>query len=201
MNIIFITRCYKPDNILIIKNNLSYVFRNQTKHTYLHYLLVDLSYNQPQQNFKIFEDEHTKIHFTYQKKDYYNNFGIDEVINSIPDDQNTFVYVLDDDNLLRGDFIKALNNYTGEDVLIVDWFGFPLTVGHVVGRVDTKNYIVKLKARKETPIYIEGERSYPADGVFLENLLKKNYSFKYLCFSVCIYAALRKPLNVLRKDL
>lgn len=201
MNIIFITRCYKPDNILIIKNNLSYVFRNQTKHTYLHYLLVDLSYNQPQQNFKIFEDEHTKIHFTYQKKDYYNNFGIDEVINSIPDDQNTFVYILDDDNLLRDEFIKVFDNYNEEDVLITDWWNSPLVVGHVVGHVDAKHYIVKLKVRKETPTIIEGEKSYSADGVFLERILKKNYSVKYLNISVCIYAALRKPLNVLRRDL
>ena len=201
MKVIFITRCYKPTNIQRIKDNLKSVFEKQDKISYVQYLLVDLSYNQPQQNFKCFEDEHTKVHFTYNKKDYYNNFGIDEVIHSIPDDQNTFVFILDDDNLIKDTFTRVFDNYSNEDVLIVDWYNGPLTVGNIVGKGDTRNYIVKLKVRKETPIYIEGAKSYSADGVYLENLLKKNYLFKYTNLSVSSYAILKRPLNVLRQDL
>lgn len=201
MNVIFITRCYKPTNLQRIKDNLKSVFEKQDKISYVQYLLVDLSYNQPQQNFKCFEDEHTKVIFTHNKKDYYNNAGIDEVLQTIPNDQNTFVFVLDDDNLIKDDFTKVFDNYNGEDVLVVDWFREPFTVGNIVGKGDTRNCIVKLKVRKETPIYIEGAKSYSADGVFIENLVKKGYSFKYLNLSVSIYAAMKRPLNVLRSNL
>lgn len=205
MNIIFITRCYKPTNIQRIKDNLKSIFEKQDNISYVQYLLVDLTYNEPQQNFKVFEDEHTRVHFTYNKKDHYNNFGLDEVIKSIPDDQNTFVYVLDDDNLINENFTKVFDSYQGEDIIFVNARRFQLTppikVGRVVGYVNTSNYIVKLKARKETPIYVEGEKSYPADGKFFQNLLKKDYSIKYLNYDVCGYNVMSRPLNVLRRDL
>lgn len=205
MKTVFITRCYKPTNLQRIKQNLKSVFANQDKHSYVQYLLVDMSYGEKQQNFKCFEDEHTIIHFTYNKKDYYNNAGIDEVIQSIEDDQNTFVFVLDDDNLIDNNFLTVYDNYQGEDILFVNCQRFkitpPVVVGKVVGKVDTSNYIVKLKVRKQTPIYVEGEKSYPADGRFFQNLLKKQYTIKYLCYKVTTYAAMNRPLNVLRKDL
>ena len=205
MTIAFITRCYKPTNLQRIKDNLKSVFEKQDKIQYVQYLLVDLSYNQPQQNFKVFEDEHTKVHFTYQKKDYYNNSGIDEVINSIEDDQNTFVYVLDDDNLITEDFLKVFDDYNGQDVLVVCSKKFnllsPKSLSSIIGFVDTSSYLVKLKVRKETPIYVEGAKSYPADGAFFKSLVNKNYSFLYTQLIVVQYAALSRSLNVLRRDL
>lgn len=205
MKITFITRCYKPTNIQRIKDNLHNVFSNQDKIQYEQYLLVDLSYNQPQQNFKVFEDEHTKVHFTYQKKDYYNNSGIDQLVQSLEGDQNNFVYVFDDDNLITEDFLKVFDDYNGQDVLVVCSKKFNITSPHsiagVIGNVDTSSYLVKLRVRKETPAYIQGNKSYATDGIFFKNLLIKNYSFKYTKLMAVQYAALKRPLNVLRKDL
>ena len=200
MNIIFITRCYKPTNLQQSKDNLREVFANQVEHTYVQYLLVDMSYGETEEHFKCFEDENTKVVFIYNKKDYYNNYGIDQVVNSIEDDQNTWIYVFDDDNLLNKDFINIFDEYEGEEVLVVNWNKPHCTVGNVVGKVDTCNYIVKLRVRKETPVYYEGFKSYPADGVFFENLMKKQYKIKYTThYNVITYAALKRPLNVLNR--
>lgn len=204
MNIIFVTRCYKPKNIQAIKDNLKEVFSKQTEHSYVQYLLVDMSYNQPEQNFKCFEDEHTKVVFTYNKKDYYNQFGMDQLVRSIPDDQNSWVYFLDDDNLINNNFLNIFNNYQGEDFIIVNsscmMIQVPLTVGRIISRVDLSNYIVKLALKKENDFYEEGKSSYAADGRFLENIIKKRYKHKYIKDVVVHYSALQRPLNVLRRD-
>lgn len=205
MNIIFITRCYKPTNLQTIKDNLKNVFQKQNEHSYVHYLLVDMSYGEKDSAFKCFEDEHTKAIFTYNKVDYYNNYGIDLLCKMLEDNQNTWVYILDDDNLINDNFIKALNSYVDEDVLVVNSNQFsyksPLPANKVVGYIDTSSYIVKLKARKETPVYVEGQNSYAADGVFFENLMKKQYKIKYTYLNALTKSAINRPLNVLRKDL
>lgn len=206
MNIIFITRCYKPTNLQAIKDNLKEVFYNQSDHTYVHYLLVDMSYGEKEQAFKCFEDEHTKTYFIYEKKDYYNNSGIDQLLKKINEDQNDWVYVLDDDNFINKDILKAFVSYQNEDVILVNSnmikISNPLVVGKIVGRSDVCNYIVKLKVRREVPTYTEGQKSFAADGKFLQNLVIKGYKFKYRTdLKVARYKALSRPLNVLRKDL
>lgn len=205
MNIIFVTRCYKPKNIQAIKDNLKEVFSKQTEHTYVQYLLVDMSYNQPEESFKCFEDEHTKVVFTYNKKDYYNQFGIDQLVNSISADQNSWVYILDDDNLITDKFPIVFNSCQDADVLIVKRVGWPLqtplVVGKIIGKVDLCNYIVKLKVKQENNFYEQGKSSYAADGRFLQNLVIKQYKFKYFSEPTTKYSALSRPLKVLRKDL
>ena len=78
----------------------------------------------------------------------------------------------------------------------------PLVVGNIVGKSDISNIIVKLKVKQEVPIYIEGQKSFSSDGVFLQNLVKRGYKFKYRTdLQVVKYRALSRPLNVLRRDL
>ena len=120
MKIIFITRCYKPTNLQAIKDNLKEVFYKQSEHSYVQYLLVDMSYGEKEQAFKCFEDEHTKTYFIYEKKDYYNNSGIDQLLKKINEDQNDWVYVLDDDNFINKDILKAFDSYLDEDVILVN---------------------------------------------------------------------------------
>lgn len=205
MNIIFITRCYKPTNIQRIKDNLLEVFSNQDKISYIQYLLVDLSYNEPQQNFKCFEDEHTKVHFTYQKKDYYNTFGIDQIVQAVSSDQNSWVYILDDDNLITKNFLSIFDNYQGEEVLLADnnayRYVYPPEIGKVIGKIDMSNYVVKLNIFKDNHIYIEGNKSYQSDGAYFELLLKKQYKVKCTKQYIVTKSALSRPLNVLRRDL
>ena len=205
MNVIFVTRCYKPTNLQAIKDNLKEVFAKQTEHSYVHYLVVDMSYDEKQKTFNQFADEHTKVFFVYNKKDYYNNWGMDQLFKRLEGDQNTWVYVMDDDNLINSDFLKALDSYTDEDVLVVNSNHFsyqaPLPIDKIVGYIDTSSYIVKLKARKEVPVYVEGQISYAADGRFFENLAKKQYKIRYTGIKALTKSALKRPLNVLRKDL
>lgn len=205
MNVIFITRCYKPTNIQLVKNNLRDVFARQIKHSYVHYLLVDMSYNQPQQSFKCFEDEHTKAVFIYDKKDYYNSWGIDQIIKSIPTSQNSWVYILDDDNLITNNFLSVFENCQGDDALVVNNNALKFTeapeIGNVVGKIDVSNYIVKLEVFKQTNFYNEDRKSYESDGLFFEKLLKKQCKIKCTNQYVITKSALRRPLNVLRKDL
>lgn len=205
MNVVFITRCYKPTNIQRIKDNLKSIFEKQDNISYVQYLLVDLTYNEPQQNFKVFEDEHTRVHFTYYKKDHYNNFGIDQLVSTIKGDQNTWIYFLDDDNFITNDFPKIFDNYQGEDVLVVNNNALRFTslpvIGKVIGNIDISNYVVKLNVMKKNNMYVEGKKSYSADGAFFENLLKHQYKFKCTNIYALTKDALKRPLNVLRKDL
>lgn len=205
MNVNIITRCYKPTNIQRIKENIRQVFTNHYGHSYVHYLLVDMSYNQPQQNFKCFEDDHTKVVFIYDKKDYYNTWGIDQIVQSIPDDQNGWVYILDDDNLITNYFTSIFDNCQGEDVLVVDSNAYRFTslpnIGRVIGHIDICSYVVKLDVFKHNHIYVEGQKSYISDGAFFEQLLKKQYRMKCTKQYVVTKSALRRPLNVLRQDL
>lgn len=202
MNIIFLTRCYKPNNIQTLKDNLKDVFCNQTAHSYVQYLIVDMSYGQKQQTFNQFVDEHTKVYFVYNKKDYYNSWGMDQLIKRIRDDQNSWVYILDDDNTINKNFLKVFDNYQNEDVFVINWNRPKPAIGKIIGFIDASNYIVKLKARKETPMYIEDKKSYQCDGRLFQNLVKKQYNIKYTTGpNVMKYSALERPLNVLRKDL
>lgn len=205
MNIVFITRCYKPTNIQAIKDNIKEVFSNQEEHNYTQYLLVDLSYNQLQENFKCFEDDKTKVVFTYNKRDHYNSYGISQLIKTLEGDQNTWVYILDDDNFILKDFLTVFSKQSNEDVLVVNNNALKFTslpaIGKVIGNIDVSNYIVKLNVFKDNSFFVEGRKSYQSDGLFFENLLKKQYLFK--CTNKCVITkdALKRPLNVLRKDL
>ena len=205
MNIIFLTRCYKPDNIQAIKDNLKDVFSNQTEHSYVQYLVVDMSYDQKLQTFNQFVDEHTRTFFVYNKRDHYNNWGLDQLIKRLQGDQNTWVYVMDDDNLINSNFLKAFDGYKDEDVLVVNSnhfkYAVPLPPNRIVGYIDTSSYIVKLRVRKEVPVYVEGQNSYSADGKFFQRLVKKQYLIKYTYINALTKSALSRPLNVLRKDL
>ena len=109
-------------------------------------------------------------------------------------------------NFINKDILKAFDSYLDEDVILVNSstikISNPLVVGKIVGRSDVCNYIVKLKVRREVPTYIEGQKSFAADGKFLQNLVIKGYKLKYRTdLKVARYRALRRPLNVLRKDL
>lgn len=205
MNVNIITRCYKTTNIQKIKDNIRGVFASKKEHSYVHYLLVDMSYNQPQQSFKCFEDEHTKVVFIYDKKDYYNTWGIDQIVQSIPADQNGWVYILDDDNIINNNFTSIFDSYQGEDILLVDSNAYKYTsppiIGKVIGYIDISNYVIKLDVFKNNNIYVEGHRSYTSDGAFFESLLKKQYKIKCTKQNAVTKSALRRPLNVLRQDL
>lgn len=204
MNIIFVTRCYKPTNLQAIKDNLKEVFQGQTEHSYVQYLLVDMSYGQKEQAFYKLEDEHTKVNFIYNKQDYYNNSSIDQLANRLHEDQNSWLYVLDDDNLINKNFLNVFNDYKGEDVLVVDsnylrFLTLP-TAGRVIGAVDYCNYIVKLNVKKQIKLIQQGEKSYQTDGRFFLHLMQKQYKFKFTHQVVVKKDAFKRPLNVLNRN-
>ena len=204
MNIIFVTRCYKPTNLQILKDNLKEVFQKQTEHTYVQYLLVDMSYGQKEQAFYPFEDEHTKVVITYNKIDYYNSSNIDSLTNRLKSDQNSWVYCLDDDNLINDNFLTIFNNLQDEEVLVVNnnylKFNSPLQVGKIIGKIDLCNYVVKLNVKKKVDFYDQDKLSYECDGRFFEKLVTQQYKIKYTNICVVKKGALKRPLNVLRKD-
>ena len=183
MHFIFLTRCFTPNTIQIIKDNIKSVFDNQvndTHHTYEQRLIVDMSHGQNPDIFTPFADEHTIIHFIPNKKDYYMYEDCDDLLATIHQD-NTYVYFLDDDNILAPNFLGLCDEFTDEDIVIFklenhDGWG---NEGCGVCTVDIGNYISKLSILQKYKIGT-CEDSRCCDGHFVEVLRANNCSFKYV---------------------
>lgn len=193
MHIVFITRCYKPTNIQKIKDNLKEVFSKQTNFTYQQYLVVDMTHGGTEDQFNFFKDDLTHVQFAYEKIDQYNCNYIDLLVDKI-NKENTFVYILDDDNLIKKEFLNIFNNYNNEDMIIFHNDGHNCYKDGIirVGGIDMCNFITKLQTMKQIKFY-DGEDSYSCDGRFAVKVLKSQKKILYLKDSCVIYGALSKP--------
>ena len=194
MHIVFITRCYKPTNIQIIKNNLKEVFSSSSEHTYQQYLVVDMTHGEKQEDFNAFKDNVTSVWFTYQKVDRYNYDGVDKVVSTI-NKENTFIYVLDDDNLIKDNFLHIFDNYNNEDMIVFpddDPVCYHYGDEICEGGLDLCNYITKLETMKQLKFY-DGRESASSDGRFAVKVLKSQKKMLYLKDAFVIYGTLPKP--------
>lgn len=180
MKFLFITRCRNNNNIYIIKNNIRNIFEN-TGETYTHHIICDLTCGSKEEDFKKFYDKNTNISFVFDKGlDKYCSRNIDDSVSKYDDDY--WVHILDDDNLLKENFLSVKQYCNDCDMIIFD-VDAPeensvirkprnLSVNRCVGKIDFCNYIVKNSVAKNIGFYCN--KSFSCDGEFVKKCIQNN---------------------------
>lgn len=190
MHFTIITRCYEPDHLQQIKENVASIFNKQTEHNYKHLILADLTHGEVEQHFKDFADNNTQINFVHQKdkEDKHICQGVDRMLENY-NQELSYVYMLDDDNLLRQNFLDVAKEFNPEtdDVIIFKVQGHKnwarediITKRHsALGILDWSCILTRLDVMKDLKLYIP-QSPRQADGRFINKVLKSNYHIKYL---------------------
>ena len=203
MNIVFITRCFKPTNLETIKSRLKEVFAGTTRHTYRHFIVVDMTRAESPAPFADFCDPNTTVVFSNEKPpaDEYNTKAIDEVLAAYYTPRETFVYILDDDNTISKDFLRVCDyceHNAGADALVFQIASRPelgqkfIRPGEAIGKIDWANFLTRLDVMKWLKIFT-GTDSQTADGQFFNRMLEKGLCILYTNEELCFYNALPKP--------
>ena len=202
MNIVFITRCFKPTNLEAIKSRLKEVFHH-TSHTYRHFIVVDMTRAESPAPFADFCDPNTTVVSSNEKPqaDEYNTKAIDEVLATYYTPRETFVYILDDDNTISEDFLRVCDfceHNKGADALVFQIGSRPelgqrfIKPGEAIGKIDWANFVTRLEVMKRLKIFT-GTDSQTADGQFFNRMLERDAAILYVDEPLCFYNALPKP--------
>lgn len=201
MHFIFITRCYRPTNIAQIQQNLREVFRN-TEHTYRQFLLIDLTHGESVLDFYQFADDKTTLHLVTEKPaiDTQATEGMDKALDTVKPDDNVYVYVLDDDNIVHPDFLHVADYCHGEDAVVFKIAGKPylgnkaiLTSRCPIGHIDWANYVTKLTTMQRIKVYKPDGPRRCEDGVFFDHMKRNNCTLVFVDKVMAYYNKLSKP--------
>ena len=199
MHFLFLTRCYNSTNIQTIKENLRSIFNNQkqdTHHTYQQVLLVDMDRSKlKEEDFSLFQDSNTEVHFVYNKKDRFLAYAIDDYLETI-EQENTYVYILDDDNLIKENFLDVCNYVEDNDIVIFKlenktWLAGESILKGANAKTDWANCLTKLSIMKQYKVGCS--YSHNCDGQFVDKVIKANAKVKILNEQFGYYNKLPKP--------
>lgn len=202
MNIVFITRCFKPTNLEAIKSRLKEVFHH-TSHTYRHFILVDMTRAESPAPFADFCDPNTTVVFSNEKPpaDEYNTKAIDEVLATFnpPNPWDYWVYVLDDDNAINENFLILCEREPKFCEAVIfkvadhpDWGNHINFWENAVGKVDWANFVTRMDIMQRVKVF-DGTHSQTADGEFINKLNNMNATILYMGEEIATYNALPKP--------
>ena len=196
---IFLTRCYRQTNLAVIKRNLQEVFADSF-HVYIHIILVDLTHGERRDKFNVFEDERTIVRFVDYKQpnDTQLTRGMDAVLKEVGSDQD-YVYILDDDNLIKKEFLEVGEYCNDEDAVVFKvedhpWGDPSIVNGDPVGKIDWSNFVTKLKTMRRLEIYHGGATSICEDGIFFWKMLNDTEcKIRFVDKELGFYNRLHKP--------
>lgn len=199
MNFLFITRCYKTTNLGAVNKSIRDVFTD-TEHTYVHMLIVDLTRGGSRDDFLKFDNDHTELHFVTSKQsnDAWMDIPLDFLLRRRTDD-DSFVYMLDDDNLLHKNFLEVAEHCENTDAVVFKTFGYPdrgrpeLMTGEVIGKIDWSNFITRLGIMKMLTVYHGGESGVCEDGIFFLKMRAVGCRIKFVDKILAYYNKLPKP--------
>ena len=203
MNFVFLTRCFKTTNLEAIKSRLQEVFAGTTRHTYRHFIVVDMTRAENPAPFADYCDPHTSIVYSNEKPpaDTYNTKAMDEVLATFnpPNPWDYWVYILDDDNTINENFRILLEREPKYCQAVMfkaadhpDWGNYINTWENAVGKVDWANFVTRLDIMQRVKIF-DGTHSQTADGEFINKLTNMNATILYMGEEIATYNALPKP--------
>ena len=174
-----ITRCSKPANLLRIKQSISEVIEKENANIQWH-IVFDTNLLKDIDAELLEQLNQTWICMTF-RSDASGYTCLSEIIENIEEDG--FVYLLNDNNILQEDLYNRLSNIPTEK----DIFVFSQIIGSLEGnsffnrialpeniaptKIDGQQYAVKLQYFKDNKF----EDNYLADGIFIQNLYQ-NYT-------------------------
>lgn len=200
MHFIIITRCYKPTNLEKVKESIKVAFFG-SQHTYTHLLIVDLTHGGKRKDFTRFADDTTVMYFVAKKQanDQHLDVAMDLILTEF-DQDDAYVFFVDDDNIMHPDFLQICQHCAGEDALVFKIegrpnFGNPDALhGQAVGHIDWANFIVKLGMMKRVKIYHGGNRSNCEDSIFFNKMeAQPDCKIKFVDKVLAYYNKLPKP--------
>lgn len=180
MDFLFVTRCFQPDNLSTIKQNLKKVFAGTQDH-YQHHIICDLTHGCKSASFAPFQDAVTNLTYVFQKgNDKYCSDILDITVKTYQD--SYWVYVLDDDNILKDNFLQLKKYCEEADIIVFDaerrdefpWLCKPrnLSPANCIGQVDFSNMLIRNSVAKKIGFYAP-EDSFACDGLFMKKALEQ----------------------------
>lgn len=192
MKFVFLTRVTRINNVQKLKENLKQVF-SSSEVDYQHILMPDLTVGLKKEDFEQFKDKKTSLYFIQQKKqnDKYAAYNMDQCIQSIPKEQDCWIYILDDDNKILDNFAELAKECNVEKPVVVfniktrgirDGFNGvikPFYNNKALFHVDIANYIAH-RTVFETCKFGNERKSQYCDGIFIQRVLANKIPINYV---------------------
>lgn len=202
MKINIITRCTRPENLYKIKET---IFRDNSNLEYVWHIIFDITSLSNIPSIYIRDFNEHRLHFIgNQHPNDMSHQSINKVIDEINDDE--WVYVLDDDNILHEKFdsrIIELHNESSNKKAIVfsqyiggiDFTGLEIRVASPenmkVQKIDMAQFVLKKELIGEKRLK---PNLYVADGIFIQELYEDNSDDFIIDYEILCY------YNYLSKD-
>lgn len=191
---VFLTRVTRIQNVQKIKDHLQKIFSEALSVDYQHILLPDLTVANKKEDFEQFKDQKTSLYFIEQKvpNDKYAAYNIDDCIQTIPKDEDCWIYILDDDNTVTNDFAELAEHCNSQKPVVVFNIkmprinnGFdgtiypPLEYTKALFHIDSANYLIHRSVFEKCKHGNEIKSDWH-DGIFMQKVLYYKYPIEYV---------------------